>query len=104
MQLEREGLAVRRPNRGAVVARLSRGDLEAVGALLDASHASLRDLYEISTPELEAAVERLRAGGAAGARLMGGGFGGSVLGLFAPGCQPPAGAREVAPGPGAHLL
>ena len=43
--------------------------------------------------------------GAAGARLVGGGFGGSVLGLFAPGAQPPAGARSrCAPGPGAHLL
>jgi mevalonate kinase len=66
------------------VEALSRGDLPAVGALLDASHASLRDLYEISTPELDAAVELLHAGGAAGARLMGGGFGGSVLGLLPP--------------------
>jgi galactokinase len=42
--------------------------------------------------------------GAAGARIMGGGFGGCVLGLFAPDAQAPAGALEVRPGPGAHLL
>jgi galactokinase len=83
---------------------LRAGELPAVGALLNASHASLRDNYEVSTPAVEAAVERLRRAGAAGARVVGGGFGGSVLGLFAPGTQPPSGARGVRPGPGAHLL
>jgi galactokinase len=86
------------------VAALRSDDLPAVGGLLNASHASLRDRYEISTPAVEAAVERLLAAGAAGARMVGGGFGGSVLGLFAPGVTPPAGARGVRPGPGAHLL
>ena len=89
---------------GETVAALRAGDLPAVGGLLDASHASLRDLYEVSTPAVERAVKRLREDGAAGARLMGGGFGGSVLGLFAPGVPTPHGAREVRPGPGAHLL
>jgi len=42
--------------------------------------------------------------GASGARLMGGGFGGSVLGLFAPGLSPPPGTRDVRPSAGAHLL
>jgi galactokinase len=79
-------------------------DLQAVGELLDASHASLRDDYEISTPAVEAAVARLRSAGAAGARLVGGGFGGSVLGLFAPGHEPPTGTREVRPGSGARML
>jgi galactokinase len=88
----------------ACVEALSRGDLPAVGALLDASHASLRDLYEVSTPELDAAVELLHAGGAAGARLMGGGFGGSVLGLLPPDALAPEGATEVRPGPGARVL
>jgi galactokinase len=88
----------------AAVDALSRGDLPALGTLLDASHASLRDLYEVSTPELEAAVVALRDGGAAGARLMGGGFGGSVLGLLPPGALAPAGALEVAPGAGARVL
>ena len=86
------------------VAALRAEDLPAVGALLDASHASLRDLCEVSTPAVERAVERLREQGAAGARLMGGGFGGSVLGLFASDVPVPPGAREVRPGPGAHLL
>jgi len=49
----------------ATVAALSRGDLEEVGALLDASHASLRDLYEISIPSSRRPWERLRDGGAA---------------------------------------
>ncbi len=86
------------------VTALRAGDLPAVGRLLDASHESLRDHFEVSTPAVEVAVERLRGAGAAGARVVGGGFGGSVLGLFAPGVSPPAGARAVRPGAGAHLL
>ncbi len=86
------------------VAALRAGDLQAIGALLDASHASLRDRYEVSTPAVEMAVQRLREAGASGARLVGGGFGGSVLGLFAPGVPTPGDAREVRPGAGAHLL
>ncbi len=86
------------------VAALRADDLPAVGRLLDASHESLRERFEVSTPAVEAAVERLRLAGAAGARVVGGGFGGSVLGLFAPGVSPPAGARDVRPGAGAHLL
>ncbi len=88
------------------VAALGAHDLDAVAALLDASHASLRENYEVSTAAVEATVQRLLASGAAGARLLGGGFGGSVLGLFAPGGARvlPDGAREVRPGPGAHLL
>lgn len=88
----------------AAVTALSRGDMSALGALLDASHASLRDRYEVSTPAVEATAQRLRDAGAAGARLIGGGFGGSVLGLFAPQRRPPPGSREVRPGPGAHML
>ena len=77
-------------------------DMDALGELLNASHASLRDLYEISTPAVEATVERMLVAGAAGARLIGGGFGGSVLGLFGPGARPPSDAIAVAPGPGAE--
>jgi galactokinase len=86
------------------VAALNDGDLAAVGALLDASHASLRDCFEISTPAVEATVQRLRDAGAIGARIVGGGFGGNVIGLLPPGAQTPAGAIEVRPGPGARLL
>jgi galactokinase len=86
------------------VAALRRRDLRAVGALLDASHASLRDLYAISTPAVERAVARLREAGAAGARILGGGFGGSAVGLFPPGAEPPEGALAVRPGRGARVL
>ncbi len=80
------------------------GDLQRVGALLNDSHASLRDCFAISTPAVEATVRRLRDAGAIGARIVGGGFGGHVLGLFAPGGSPPEDSVAVAPGPGAHLL
>jgi galactokinase len=86
------------------VAALERRDLADLGRLLDASHASLRDLYEVSVPAVEETVKRLRATGAAGARMIGGGFGGSVLALFPPAVAPPAGALEVVAGPAARLL
>ena len=86
------------------IAALQAHDLARLGELLNASHASLRDLFEISTPAVEATVTRLREAGAAGARLIGGGFGGHVLGLLPPGVDAPPGAVAVAPGPGAHLL
>ena len=79
-------------------------DFAAVGRLLDESHASLRDDYEVSTPELEAAVRRCKDAGALGARLIGGGFGGHVLGVLPPDAAQPEGALEVRPGPGARLL
>src|SRR5919107_751636 len=47
----------------------------AIGALLDASHVSMRDDFEISCPELDLAVEAARGAGALGARMTGGGFG-----------------------------
>jgi galactokinase len=83
---------------------LARPDLEELGRLLDAAHASLRDCYEISTPAVEAAVQRLREAGALGARIVGGGFGGHVLGLLPADADPPERAIEVRPGPGARLL
>jgi len=66
--------------------------------LLDEGHASLRDDYEVSVLAVEEAVARLQAAGARGARMVGGGFGGHVLGLFAPGAAPPPGAVPVYPG------
>jgi galactokinase len=86
------------------VAALEDRDLAVVGRLLDASHASLRDDYDVSVAEVEATVRALKDAGAAGARMVGGGFGGSVLALFAPGQAPPERALEVRPGPGARLL
>jgi galactokinase len=88
----------------ATAAALDAHDLPAVAELLDASHASLRDDYEASVPEVEATVQRLKAAGAAGARMVGGGFGGSVLALLGPGVAPPDGALVVTPGSPARLL
>ncbi len=88
----------------AMVAALAAGDMPAAGRLLDASHASLRDDYDASVPAVEAVVARLKAAGAAGARMVGGGFGGSVLALLEPGAEPPPGSVAVAPGPPARRL
>jgi galactokinase len=88
----------------AAVDALERGDLDAIGALLDESHASLRDNYEVSTPAVEHAVERLHDAGAIGARIVGGGFGGHVLGLLPPDAAKPDDAVEVRPGRGARVL
>jgi galactokinase len=61
---------------------LERGDAAEVGRLMGQSHASLRDDYEVSTPTLDALVERLLATpGVHGARLTGAGFGGCALAL-----------------------
>jgi galactokinase len=86
------------------VAALREGDLAALGELLNESHASLREDMEISTPTVEATVRQMLDAGAAGARLMGGGFGGSVLGLLPPDVTAPDGAREVRPCAGARVL
>ena len=62
---------------------LKRNDWGAVGAAIWASHASLRDDYEVSVPEINALVEIARGvRGVLGSRLMGGGFGGSTLTLL----------------------
>ena len=53
----------------------------AIGDLLDASHVSMRDDFEISVPELDLAVATAQASGAIGARMTGGGFGGSAIAL-----------------------
>ena len=55
----------------------------AIGDLLVASHASMRDDFEISVPELDTAVEAALAAGAVGARMTGGGFGGAAIALVA---------------------
>jgi galactokinase len=70
----------------ATAAALRAGDLAAAGRLFLESHASLRDDYEVSVPEVDTLVE-LTAGlrGVYGARLTGGGFGGSVVALTAAG-------------------
>lgn len=63
------------------VAVLKRKDFVALGALITQSHISLRDDYEVSCPELNCAVDVALAHGALGARMVGGGFGGSAIAL-----------------------
>ena len=55
--------------------------LAEVGALLTQSHRSLRDDFDVSWPEADAAVDAAVAAGALGARMTGGGFGGSAIAL-----------------------
>jgi len=71
------------------VALLEAGDLAGLGPVLHASHVSLRDDFEISWPQADVAVEAAEHGGALGARMVGGGFGGSVIALV------PAGSTTV---------
>ncbi|MFE2249584.1 galactokinase [Streptomyces lavendulae] len=107
------------------VSRLREGDPAALGPILTAGHASLRDDYRVSCPETDLAVSAALDAGALGARMTGGGFGGSVIALveaeredavggavtaafdaaghrpprlFA--APPPAGARRLVPGGG----
>ena len=64
------------------VAALKAHDFKKVGELLNASHVSLRDDYSVSCPELNTSVEASLAAGALGARMVGGGFGGSAIALI----------------------
>ena len=64
------------------VAALRASDFVTLGQLINASHVSLRDDYTVSCPELDVAVDAAIAAGAIGARMFGGGFGGSALALI----------------------
>ncbi len=88
----------------AAAAALRAQDMPALGELLNASHRSMRDDFDASTPAVETTVATMLQAGAAGARMVGGGFGGSVLGLLPPRAAAPDGAREVAPCAGARIL
>jgi galactokinase len=63
------------------VAQIEARDFEGLGASFTASHVSLRDDYEVSAPELDAVVDTALEHGALGARMTGGGFGGSAIAL-----------------------
>ena len=71
-----------------IVGLLRAGRLADIGPVMDASHVSMRDNFEISCPELDLACETALATGALGARMTGGGFGGSAIALI------PAGTDE----------
>jgi galactokinase len=64
------------------VQALSDSNFALVGELINQSHASLRDDYTVSCPELDAAVDAALAAGALGSRMVGGGFGGSAIALI----------------------
>ncbi|MGJ7904938.1 galactokinase [Actinopolyspora sp. H202] len=68
--------------------RLRRDELTEVGELLTASHTSLRDDYRVSCAELDVAVEAALESGASGARMTGGGFGGSAIALVSTELRP----------------
>jgi galactokinase len=104
----------------SVAAVLRDGSPAAIGPLLDASHASLRDDYEVSCAELDLAVQVAGEAGALGARMTGGGFGGSAIALVGTGLAgrvavavaeafgragfvPPAFLTAVASGPAGRL-
>ncbi|WP_328732405.1 galactokinase [Streptomyces caniferus] len=103
-----------------VVARLDAGRTRAIGPLLTAGHASLRDDFKISCRELDLAVDTADAAGALGARMTGGGFGGSAIVLVEEADAPAVGAAvtqafaaaghaaprifEAVPSPGAHRI
>jgi len=100
---------------------LEGGDISRLGALISESHASLRDLYEVSSPELDAMVEAMTARPEIlGARLVGAGFGGCAIGVAKQGISEEA-IREIdasyrertgrdggffvtRPGPGARVM
>ena len=77
---------------GEFVAAASADDWPGAGRLMNASHDSLRDDYEVSCAELDVAVDAARSAGALGARMTGGGFGGSAIALV------PAAAAETVAG------
>jgi galactokinase len=76
----------------AAVAAIERADWAELGRLFGASHASMRDDFEISCPELDLAVDTALGAGAVGARMTGGGFGGSAVALV------PSGAVDTVTG------
>jgi galactokinase len=104
----------------AAAAELLAGHIDNLGPLLDASHRSLRDDFRVSCPELDLAVEASVAAGAIGARMTGGGFGGSAIALLpasavttvasavdeaftAAGFRRPRFLRAIAAGPGGRI-
>ncbi len=84
-------------------AALSRGGYDEVGRIMTEGHASLRDDFDVSTPQMDAAVESINAqSGVFGTRMTGGGFGGCIVAICEPGAltdgwvvAPSAGARHI---------
>ena len=64
------------------VAALKKDDFVTFGKIVSEAHASLRDNYTVSCPELDLAADTANENGALGARMIGGGFGGSAIALL----------------------
>jgi galactokinase len=77
-----------------LVQALDLGEWAEVGALMTSSHESLRDDFEVSCPELDVVVAAALDAGALGARMTGGGFGGSAI-VLVDAAQAPAARRAV---------
>jgi galactokinase len=77
----------------AAVEVLDEGRIADLAPLLDASHASMRDDFQITVPTVDLAVETARAAGALGARMTGGGFGGCIIALVPAGTSDPVADR-----------
>ncbi len=88
---------------GAVDA-LKSGNIAQLGALMNASHASMRDLFDISLPPIDTLVESAVELGAAGARLTGGGFGGCIVALVANASRQDWQTEVLARHPGARFV
>ncbi|GAA3725035.1 galactokinase [Gordonia hankookensis] len=104
----------------AAASALRLADFAAVGELMNASHDSMRDDFEITTPHIDLIAVTAQQFGAHGARMTGGGFGGSVIALapaaaaericadlpaaIAAAGHPTPTVRRVRPGRGAHLI
>jgi galactokinase len=88
---------------------LRAGRIADLAPLLDASHVSMRDDFEITVPQVDLAVETARASGALGARMTGGGFGGCIIALVPAGDVERVGGEiassfvEAGFGPPAHF-
>jgi galactokinase len=80
----------------AAVAAITAGDYATLGAIFSVSHASMRDDFEISCAELDVIVDSVTAAGALGARMTGGGFGGSAVAVMAAERMDPALAAVAA--------
>ena len=83
----------------AVVDAFEVGNIDAAAVLMRGSHVSQKERFEVSTPEVDALVERAQAAGALAARLTGGGFGGAVVAMCEAGT-----AAAIAEAAGAPLL
>jgi galactokinase len=92
------------------VAVLGAGRIAELAPLLDASHASMRDDFEITVPTVDLAVETARSAGALGARMTGGGFGGCIIALVPAGSSDQVAATigdafaDAGYGPPAHFV